>query len=110
MSWQDRIFGIFLLAAAVSLITLGMTLVGSDGVLILLGSMCFYFVTSIYRLNKEKESPQVMDESPDTAPGLVDNLMKRSPDAKQRDLVNNLVNKKTEAKHSDMLGDLMGKR
>lgn len=110
MSWQDRIFGIFLLAAAVSLMTLGMTLVGSDGVLILLGSMCFYFVTSIYRLNKEKESPAAIAESPDTAQELGDNPMKRSPDLKQRELVNNLVNKKTEGKHSDMLSDLMGKR
>ncbi|MCP4199116.1 MAG: hypothetical protein GY762_18380 [Proteobacteria bacterium] len=110
MSWQDRLFGIFLLGAAVSLITLGMTLVGSDGVLILLGSMCFYFVTSIYRLNKEKELPETPAESSETAQRLVENLVKRSPEVKQRELVKNLVDKKTEDKHSNLVSDLRGKR
>ena len=110
MSWQDRIFGIFILAAAVILITLGMTLVGSDGVLILLGAMCLYFVTSVYRINKEKDTedaPVVSSENPQAA---VENLIKQRPEDKRRELASNLLSKKTEDKHKGLMGDLMGKR
>jgi hypothetical protein len=109
MSWQDRLFGIFLFAAAVTLITLGMTIVGSDGVLILLGSMCFYFATIIYRINRDTDLEEDSVISSADQQAVAENLLKQRSEDKQRDLAQTLINKKTEDKHNGLMSDLMGK-
>ena len=109
MSWQDRIFGVFLLAAALSLIILGMRMVGSNGVLILLGAMCFYFVTTIYRMNRDSEDGYVETGAAQSQPGLAENTMPKPSGDKRRELAENLVGKNTKDKHKDLMGDLMGK-
>ena len=110
MSWQDRIFGIFLLAAAVSLIVLGMRMVGSNGVLILLGSMCFYFVTTIYRINRDKEDEHAPAKVPRRPKVLAEDPTQLQSHDKPPKLAKNLGGKNTKEKHADLMGDLMGKR
>ncbi len=110
MSWQDRLFGIFLFASAGTLIVLGMTLVGSNGVLILLGALCLYFVTSIYRINNEhvlEDKAVIPSENPQAA---IEELMKQRLGDKPAKLATGLINKKTEDKHNGLMSDLMGKK
>ena len=110
MSWQDRIFGIFLFAAAVFLIVLGMRMVGSNGVLILLGSLCFYFVTTIYRMNRDKEDDNAWAKTSRRPKGLVEDAVQPQSDKMRPERAENLIGKDTKDKHADLMGDLMGKK
>ena len=87
-----------------------MRMVGSNGVLILLGSMCLYFVTTIYRINRDKEDENAQAKVPRRPKGLAEDPAQLQSRDKPPELAENLGSKNTEDKHADLMGDLMGKR
>jgi hypothetical protein len=134
MSRSDKVIASFFLIAGLAVVAYGLYLVGNNGVLLLVGTMLFYFITDIFRTveielvtkdlvkktdirRPEREAGTEaarISQAPAAAPAVAADAAPAAAPAvgaaanDNNDLIRNIINKQKRNPQQDLLSSMMG--